>query len=363
MSQHFVVILAGGKGERFWPLSRQSRPKQLLPIVGDTSMLAQTLARVGRVVPRENVLIITNAAQAAAVRRCCPGVPARNVIAEPVGRDSAAAVGLAAALVEQRAPQGVFAILAADHVIHDEAAFRRDLQEAFAAAAASPVMVTIGIVPNEPVTGYGYIKVDKKRTKAPRAGRILPVERFVEKPDLKTAKAYLASGDYFWNAGMFVWSVPVVLQAFAAHAPALARGLHELRRQLGSGKSLAAVLKRVYPGLEKISVDYALLEHAKNVVVLPASFDWDDVGAWPAVARHRACDSAGNVQRGNAVVEQGSGNIVISEGSHLVTVLGADNLVVVHTADATLVCPRDRAQDIKALLKRLAADPAGSKVL
>jgi mannose-1-phosphate guanylyltransferase len=162
---------------------------------------------------------------------------------------------------------------------------------------------------------------------------------------------------------MFDGSVPVVLQAFADHAPALARGLATLRRLLGSGRPLAAVLKQVYPKLEKISVDYALLEHAKNVVVLPASFDWDDVGAWPAVARHRAADSAGNVQRGNAMVEQGSGNIVISEGKHLVTVLGADNLIVVHTADATLVCPRDRAQDIKALLKRLAADPAGSKLL
>ena len=362
MSQHFVVILAGGKGERFWPLSRQARPKQLLPIVGDKPMLAQTLSRVGRVVPRKNILIITNAAQAAAVREVCRGLPARNIIAEPVGRDSGPAVGLAAALVERVDPRGVFAILAADHVIHDEAAFRRDLKAAFAAAEASPVMVTIGIVPTEPVTGYGYIKTAKKRSKV-APGTIQPVERFVEKPDLKTAKGYLASGDYFWNAGMFVWSVPVVLQAFADHAPALARGLATLRRLLGSGRPLTAVLKQVYPKLEKISVDYALLEHAKNVVVLPASFDWDDVGAWPAVARHRAADSAGNVQRGNAMVEQGSGNIVISAGKHLVTVLGVDNLIVVHTADATLVCPRDRAQDIKALLKRLAADPAGSTLL
>jgi mannose-1-phosphate guanylyltransferase len=361
MSRQFVVILAGGKGERFWPLSRQSRPKQLLPILGEKPMLAQTLDRVRRVVPRENILVITNAVQAAAVRRACPGLPARNVIAEPVGRDSAPAVGVAAALVERQDPRGVFAILAADHVIHDEAAFRRDLKTAFSTAAAGPVMVTLGIVPTEPVTGYGYIKVARKGRQT--AGRIRPVERFVEKPDLATARRYLASGDYLWNSGMFIWSVPVVLAAFAAHAPALARGLATLRRQLAAGRPLATVLKQVYPKLEKISVDYALLEHARNVVVLPASFDWDDVGAWPAVARHRACDSAGNVQRGNTLVEQGSGNIVLSEGRHLVTVLGADNLIVVHTPDATLVCPRDRAQDIKALLKRLAADPAGCRLL
>lgn len=362
MSRRFVVILAGGKGERFWPLSRQARPKQLLPIVGDKPMLAQTLSRVGRVVPAKNILVITNAAQAAAVRKVCPGLPAKNIIAEPIGRDSGPAVGLAAALVERVDPKGVFAILAADHVIHDEASFRRDLKAAFAAAEADPVMVTIGITPTEPMTGYGYIKTAKKRTKA-GTGRIQPVERFVEKPDLRTAKAYLASGDYFWNAGMFIWSVPVVLQAFADHAPVLARGLDTLRRELGSGRPLAAVLKQVYPQLERISVDFALLERAKNVVMLPASFDWDDVGAWPAVARHRPCDSAGNVQRGNVLVEQGTGNIVLSEGGHLVTILGADNLIVVHTPDATLVCPRDRAQDIKALLKRLAADPAGSKLL
>lgn len=362
MSQHFVVILAGGKGERFWPLSRQSRPKQLLPIVGDKPMLAQTLARVGRVVPRKNILVITNAAQAAAVRRACPGLPARNVIAEPVGRDSGPAVGLAAALVERHDPRGVFAILAADHVIHDEAAFRRDLQAAFATAEANPVMVTLGIVPTEPVTGYGYIKVARPAGKA-RAGRIRPVERFVEKPDLATARRYLASGDYLWNSGMFIWSVPVVLQAFAAYAPALAAGLETLRRGLASRQPLAAVLRRVYPKLEKISVDYALLEHARNVVVIPASFDWDDVGAWPAVARHRPCDASGNVVRGRGLVEQGRGNIVIAEGAHLVAVHGADNLIVVHTPDATLVCPRDRAQDIKSVLKRLAADPDGARLL
>lgn len=356
MSRRFVVILAGGKGERFWPLSRQKRPKQLLPIVGDKPMLAQTLSRVEGVVPAKNILIITNASQAAAVRKVCPGLPAGNIIAEPVGRDSGPAVGLAAALIEQRDPRGVFAILAADHVIHDEAAFRSDLTRAFKTAEVSPVIVTIGIAAIEPETGYGYIKGTGE-------GSIQPVERFVEKPDLKTARRYVASRDYFWNAGIFVWSVPVVLQAFADHAPALSRGLTMLRSELASGRPLATVLKRIYPKLEKISVDYALLEHAKNVVVLVATFDWDDVGAWPAVIRHSAADSAGNVQRGNAMVEQGSGNIVISEGKHLVTVLGADNLIVVHTPDATLVCPRDRAQDIKALLKRLAADPAGSKLL
>jgi mannose-1-phosphate guanylyltransferase len=362
MPQKFIVILAGGKGERFWPQSRQRRPKHLLPIVGEEPMLAQTLARVRPLAPARNIFVITAADQVRAVRALCRGLPGANIVAEPVGRDTAPAVALAAALVAQRDPRGVFAILPADHVIHDTRTYQADLRAAFAAAAGAEVMVTIGIRPDEPATAFGYIQRGKPWKKF--AGRPFhAVRRFVEKPSLKVAQGYLASGDYLWNAGMFVWSVPVVLAALERHAPVLRAGLDKIMEGLAGGRSLATLLRKIYPTLPKISVDYALLEKADNVVVLPASFDWDDVGSWPAVARHHSKDASGNVVRGRAIVEQGCNNIVVGEDGHLLAVIGADDLIVVHTADATLVCPRNRAQDIKQLLKRIEGEAGGRKWL
>lgn len=363
MSKPYIVIIAGGKGERFWPQSRAPRPKHLLPVVGKDPLLTQTLRRVRGLAPASHIFVITSAVQAAGVRRACRGfVPAANIVAEPVGRDTAPAVGLAAALVARRDPEGVFAVLPADHVIADTAAYRRDLQAAFAAASSQRVMVTIGIRPTEPATGFGYIQRDGLWREY--HGRpVYKVKRFVEKPKLAVAERYLKSGDYVWNAGMFVWSVPVVTAAFQQHAPELAKGLAQIRAALGRRKPLGQVLAKLYPTLPRISVDYALLEKSNNVVVIPSSFDWDDVGAWPAVVRHFPADAEGNVCRGLAVVEQGRRNLVVSEGKHLVTVLGLDDLIVVHTPDATLICPKGRAQDIKALLKRVESLERGHRWL
>lgn len=365
----YAVVIAGGKGERFWPQSRAARPKHLLPVVGEVPLLAQTLQRIRPLVPAKNIFVITSAVQAKAVARVCRGLlPPANVVAEPMGRDTAAAVGLAAALVGARDPRGVFAVLPADQVIHDAKAYQADLSAAFAAAAAAPVMVTIGIPPTEPATGFGYVQRGELwREFGGRGGKgakpVYAVKRFVEKPKREVAESYLKSGDYVWNAGMFIWSVPVVEAAFAAHAPELDAGLAKLRAALAKGRALGPVLKKVYPTLVRISVDYALLEKSTNVVMLPASFDWDDVGAWPAVAKHFKPDAAGNVGRGEIIVEQGGGNIVFSEDGHVVTLLGVDDLVVVHTKDATLVMPKSRAQDIKALLKRVAERKDAAKLL
>jgi len=362
MAQNFVVIIAGGKGERFWPQSRGRRPKHLLPIVGKTPLLAQTLARVRSVAPARNTFVITSALQADGVRACCPRIPAENIVVEPMGRDTAPAVALAAALIETRDPKGVFAVLPADHVIHDQVRYVRDLKAAFAAAASAEVMVTIGIKPHEPATGFGYIQRGE-RWKTFDRRPFSRVKRFVEKPTLAVANEYLASGDYVWNAGMFVWSVPTVMAALRLHSPNLLAGLEPVRKALASGRALPAVLKKVYPGLEKISVDYALLEKSQNVVVLPASFDWDDVGAWPAIARHHTPDAKGNVLRGHVLVEQGSNNIVLADGNHLIALLGLDDCVVVHTADATLIAPKARSQEIKSLIKRLETDKDGARWL
>lgn len=362
MSERFVVIMAGGRGERFWPQSREATPKHLLPIVGDKPMLAQTVDRVVGVVPAANIFVITTQAQLAGCRATCPGLSAANIVAEPMGRDTAAATGLAMLLVKQRNPAAAFAMLPADHVIHDTVEYAKLLNVAFASAEAADVLVTLGIKPATPETGFGYIQQAGPWRRI--GGRdVMAVKRFVEKPNLETAKGYLVCGEYFWNAGMFVWRVPVVEAAFKAHAAELYAGLAKLEAAAHSAGGWAKALPEIYPTLKKISVDYALMEKSTNVVVVPATFDWDDVGAWPAIAKHFTPDTAGNVLRGLAMVEGGANNIVISTDGHLTGVVGASDLVVVHTAEATLVCPKDKAQEIKALLERLKQDPARKKFL
>ncbi|MDD3180680.1 MAG: sugar phosphate nucleotidyltransferase [Opitutaceae bacterium] len=362
MSERFVVIMAGGRGERFWPQSRLHQPKHLLPIVGGKPMLAQTIDRLGTLVPKENVLVITTQTQAPAVRAICPELPPANVIAEPVGRDTAAATGLALLLVKRRNPKAAFAMLPADHVIHDVAEFSRVLTTAFMAAENGEILVTLGIKPTEPATGYGYIqqagvwgKIDGRS--------VFTVKRFVEKPSINLAQDYLASGDYLWNAGMFIWRVPVVEAAFKLHVPELFAGLQAIETALAAGEDLGLALWRLYPKLTKRSIDYALMEKAGNVVVVPATFDWDDVGAWPGISRHFPSDTAGNIARGPTVIEGGAKNIVQSTEGHLVALVGVDDLIVVHTPDATLVCARDKAQEIKKLLQRLEKDPATKRYL
>ncbi len=352
--------MAGGRGERFWPQSRMARPKHLLPIVGEKSMLAQTVERVVGVVPRENIFVLTTQTQLEGCRAACTDLPKENIVAEPMGRDTAAATGLAMLLVKHRSPTATFAMLPADHVIHDKPEYRTLLTLAFESAESEDVLVTLGIKPTEPATGFGYIEVAGPWKKFGNR-QVFAAKRFVEKPDEKTAKEYLATHKYYWNAGMFVWRVPVVEAAFKAHAPGLYAGLAQLENESRGGRE--AALAKVYPTLQRISVDYAVMEKSTNVVVVPATFDWDDVGAWPAIAKHFPQDDHGNVLRGIAMVEHGSNNIVVSADGHLTAVVGASDLIVVHTADATLVVPKARAQEIKELLKRLGEDAAKKKYL
>ena len=363
MSQRYVVIMAGGRGERFWPVSRLARPKQLLPIVGEKPMLTQTVERLAGLVDPGNVFVITNAEQRAAVLEVCPDLDPAKVIGEPVGRDTAAAVGLAAVLVRREDPDASFAMLPADAVIHDAAGLRATLETAFQAAEAQPVLATIGITPAFPATGYGYIQ--QGGTLGEYAGReVFQVRRFVEKPDEETAESYLASGDYFWNAGMFIWSVPSIVAELEKSTPSLWRALRAIDEGLASGKELDPLLAQHYPDLEKISVDYAIIEKAGNVVMVESGFDWDDVGEWPAVARHYPKDESGNVARGRAELADARGNIVYSrDDGHLVALLGVEDLIVVRTDDATLVCHKDKAQDLKALVKSIGAKEAYKKLM
>lgn len=349
MKNRFLVIMAGGRGERFWPQSRLRRPKHLLPIVGKKPMLTQTVDRAEGVVPFNNIFIITNREQRDAVIEAVPGLPPENIVAEPVGRDTAAAVGLATTLVKFRNPDAVFALLPADHVIHDEKEFRNILGKAFEAAEKDSVLVTIGIAPTAPATGYGYIQLGE--TDADET--VFPVKRFVEKPDLETAKTYLQSGDYFWNAGMFIWQVKSIEQALADHAPEICAEINQIELGLAAGKELDDLLEEVYPKIQRISIDYAVMEKAKNVVMVKATFDWDDVGSWPAIARHFPADDSGNVARGEVLLEGSTGNIVVSEGEHLIAAVGVDDLIIIHTKDATLICRKDQAEEIKKVVTKI----------
>lgn len=344
-------------------MSRLARPKQLLPIVGEKAMLTQTVERLSGLVEPQDVFVITNAEQRDAVLEVCPDLDPAKVIGEPMGRDTAAAVGLAALLVRRENPEASFAMLPADAVIHDAGGLCATLETAFQAAEARPVLATIGITATFPATGYGYIqKGDKLDDYAGR--EVHNVKRFVEKPDLETAQSYLDSGDYFWNAGMFIWSAASITAELEKSTPALWAALQAIDAGLEAGQGLDPLLAEHYPKLEKISVDYAIIEKATNVVMIESGFDWDDVGEWPAVARHYPADEAGNVIRGSAEHADSKGNIVFSpDEGHLVAMLGVEDLIVVKTDDATLICHKDKAQHLKELVKTIGAKEAWRKLM
>ena len=363
MTKRFIVIMAGGRGERFWPESRTARPKQLLPIVGEKAMLAQTIDRLAGLVSERDVFVITNVEQRDAVLEVCPQLDPEKVIGEPMGRDTAAAVGLATVLVRREDPEASFAMLPADAVIHDAAGLRATLESAFAAAEAEPVLATIGITASFPATGYGYIQ--QGEALGDYAGRrAYKVKRFVEKPDVATARDYIAEGSYFWNAGMFIWSVPAIVAELEKSTPKLWQALRAIDDGLKAGESIDPLLAEHYPLLEKISVDYAIIEKATNVIMFESGFDWDDVGEWPAVARHYPQDENGNVVRGQAELSEASGNIVYCRDErHLVALLGVQDLIVVKTEDATLVCHKDKAQALKELVKQIGAKEAYKRLM
>jgi len=363
--ERFVIIMAGGRGERFWPVSREKTPKQLIRLLGERSFLQQAVDRVLPVVPAANVLIITNSAQVAEVRRQLPELPKDNIVAEPVGRDTCAAVTLGAALVGARSTKAVMAVLPADHVIPEEKKFQQVLKDAFSVAARSQVIVTIGIQPTEPATGYGYIQTGPVLSAAdgakPTKTAFFKAERFVEKPSLEKATEYLASGQYRWNAGMFVWSFATVTGGLQEHQPDMHTACQRWLGAAAKGSStLARTLAKEYPEIRKISIDYALLEKARNVVVADGSFAWDDLGAWPALARHVAQDGDGNASVADLVHVDAARNIVYdgrTKARTTVTLVGVCDSIIVLTDDAVLVAARAESQKIKDLVRKLAQSP------
>jgi mannose-1-phosphate guanylyltransferase len=361
-ADRFVIIMAGGRGERFWPVSREKTPKQLLRLLGKRSFLQQAVDRVAPIVPVKNIFVITNEAQAPEVRKQLPKLPKRNVVAEPMGRDTCAAVTLGAALVGSRSTTGVMAVLPADHVVPDEKKFQQVLADSFDLASRGQVIVTIGIKPTEPNTGYGYIHVGEAlpppQGAKPYKTTFFRAERFVEKPNFDRALEYVNSGQYRWNAGMFIWSFVTITQGLEKHQPEMAQACQRWFKVAQTPK-LDRVLAREYPEIRKISIDFALMEHAQNVIVADGSFAWDDLGSWTALARHIKPDAEGNSAMADFIHVDAARNVVYDarvRNRTPIAVVGLRDSIIVQTDDATLVAHKSQAQKVKEMVARLAAD-------
>lgn len=348
--KRYACILAGGRGERFWPMSTLQRPKQVLALSSDKPMLAEAVDRIADLVPPEQVLVITNASLVDACRSAIPQVPAENVIGEPCGRDTAAACALAGAIVAKRSPDGVLAMLTADHVMRDVDRFRAVLGAAFEKAEREPVIVTLGIKPDFPSTGFGYIECGEGQTEHSVVFR--PAKRFVEKPDRETAERYLETGRYLWNGGMFIWSVRTLQDALERHVPVLAQMACDLRPSIDT-LDFAGALQDAYAPLSRISIDYAVMEKAANIVTAESSFGWMDVGTWASLEKLHAKDSQGNTILGLVEALDSKDNVVVSK-DRLTALIGVEDLVVVHAGEATLICPKHRTEDVKQLVQSLA---------
>ena len=349
----YALILAGGSGERFWPLSRRNRPKQLLRLVSKRTLLEETVARLEDFVPSDHILILTNVEQEKSVRDLLKKFPKENIVAEPAKRDTAAAVALGAGWVASRDHGATMIVLPADHVIKDHAAFQETMKTAAAAAEETGALVTIGIKPTWACPGFGYIEQGKEIKLRGGSGKIdiHQVVRFREKPNVDLAESFLRKGNFRWNAGMFVWSVPTVLSEFNRHAPELADFISQVR----SPKELEKVLRERFEKLPRISFDYAIMEKADRVLVVEASFDWDDVGSWQAVARYFKKDEHGNVTNSAFSALDANDNIVFNDADAetAIALVGVHNLIVVRTGDAILICDRHDAEKIKKLVGKL----------
>ena len=345
----YALILAGGSGERFWPLSRRARPKQLLRLVSDKTLLEETLARLEGLVPNERILVLTNAEQESAVRKLLGNFPKENIVAEPAKRDTAAAVALGTGWVVARDHAATMLVLPADHVISNQVAFQESLALAADAAEETGELVTIGIKPTWACPGYGYIEQGTPVRLRKRSDAVHRVLRFREKPNLDLAESFLRKGNFRWNAGMFVWSVPTVLREFNRQAPELADFISQLR----APKNFEKALRERFSKLPRISFDYAIMEKADRVLVVEASFDWDDIGSWRAVANYFEKDNQGNAANCAITALDSSHNIIFEEGGTTIALLGVHDLIVVRTKDALLVCHRHEAEKIKNLIGKL----------
>ena len=348
--QHaYAVIMAGGSGTRFWPLSRRKRPKQLLTLFGQGTLLEQTVKRIRGLIPAERTYILTNELLRDEVQRSLPSIPPDQIVAEPAARNTAPTIGLAAHEILRRNPDGVMVVLPSDHVIRKPGVFRRCLRAACQFASAEGRSVILGLKPTEPHTGYGYVRLGAKEDSL-NGQEVFRAKRFTEKPPLATARRYVASGQYLWNGGMFIWRASTVLRNLEKYQPEMARGLAEIAAAGGIHSQKA--LRRLYPRLEKISVDFALMEKISNVYAVAADFGWSDVGSWSVAYDLNPKDGHGNVRPRHSLCLDSQGNMIVSPRKFVVTV-GVQGLVIVETDDALLVCAREHSQDVGKAVQEL----------
>ena len=351
----YAMVMAGGRGERFWPLGRRMRPKQLLKLTGEKTMLEDTVLRLFPLFSPERILVVTSKSYIDEARKLLP-IPPENVVGEPAGRDTAPCVALALGELRRRgAPaDAVMTVLPADHLITPAAAFQEQLKAAMEFARRRDVLMTLGVKPTYPATGYGYICCGKELEPGFHA-----VDRFVEKPPRPEAERYLASGNYLWNSGIFVWKLATLEAAFDEFVP----GLAEFARRLAASADPDKFLAEAFPQLDRAPVDRSVMEKARNTAVSPVRFEWDDLGSWSSLCARLEPGADGNRGRGRRIALDSSGNLVISDENHLVGAIGVKNMAIIHTADATLVCPLECDQRIKELLGRLAEAPDGEKFM
>ncbi|MBQ4283426.1 MAG: mannose-1-phosphate guanylyltransferase [Lachnospira sp.] len=343
-----ALIMAGGKGERFWPRSRVNLPKQFLSLTDDgKTMIQLTVERISPIVDIEDVYIATNKNYKELVMQQLPGIPEQNILCEPIGRNTAPCIGLGAVHVASKYDDAVMIVLPSDHLIKNNEIFVDTFKEACEVAIKGENLVTVGITPNYPETGYGYVKYDESK----KDGNAREVEKFVEKPDLETAKSYLADGSYLWNSGMFTWKISTILDCFKKYMPSTYEGLLKIKESIGT-ESEDAVLEAEFPNLESQSVDYGIMEKAENIFILPGNFGWDDVGSWLAVGRIKKNDENNNVINGN-VVAVNTKDCVIEGSDKLIATVGLRDIIVVDTQDAILISTKENAGEIKQVLANL----------
>jgi len=343
-----IVIMAGGKGERLWPLSRDDKPKQLLPIDGKKSLLRKTVDRVLLLVAPGQIHVVTNSNIADQVRDELPEIPKENIFTEPIARNTAPCIGYAAVMIARQDPQGIMAVLPSDHVITDQGRFCDALRFGVTSIEQYPdLLITLGIVPNYPETGYGYI-APSDHVYASDSFVLYKVGAFYEKPDSRRAASYIKKG-YLWNSGMFLWRVDTILKAFKEYLPDMYKGLIKMGAKIDKdGKAIY----EFYKDVEKVSIDYGIMEKTHDVAVIPAEFGWNDVGSWDALGRVFPADGKGNAVQGYAVLEESWNNVVWATGKKIV-LIGVNNMVVAEGQDSILVCPRGRSQDVSKLLRKI----------
>lgn len=342
----YGVIMAGGGGTRFWPASRQKTPKQLLNLTGNDLMINETINRVSKVVDQNKIFIVTNSAQADKMFEVTPNfIGKSHILSEPSARNTAACIGYAAIEILKKYGDGVMCIFPADHYIKDEDSFAKIFNEAINTAMTSEKLVTIGIMPSFPSTGYGYIKYHKSDI------MVKDVIEFVEKPDLDTAKRYIESGEYAWNSGMFIWKASTILDNFERYLPDIYICLDKIAESIGT-ENEKAVIERIYPVIPSVSIDYGIMEKSSDVVVLTGEFGWNDVGSWDTMDALYNADQDGNIICGDQINIETKNCISVSKG-RLIATIGVEDLIIVETEDALLVCSRNKAQNVKEVVDLL----------